>query len=67
MKKYGLLIRGKTREWLFIIAATPDKVADWREDGLSVEEVVGSVPQIIITLGLRDIWLKLQEWGIIPI
>lgn len=62
MKKlYSLEVRGKTKEWSFNIIADPKHVEDWREDGLEINEIVNSVPEWAVTMGLTKPWIFMQD------
>ena len=65
-KVYALDVRGKRHEWVFLICADPKQVEDWRADGLVVDEVVNTVPQWYVDLGLPvKLLVLLQDIGIV--
>ncbi len=44
MKTYELVVKGKSHTWGFMIHdPDPKHVADWRADGLDVDEVMGEI------------------------
>lgn len=61
MPKYALHVRGHRKEWSFTVPAEPVHVAEWRADGLRVDEVVNEVPQIVQQLGLVDAWCAVED------
>lgn len=63
MKKYyALTVRGKRKEWCFIIDADSKYLNDWREDGLNIGEVVNIIPQWYVNLGLPlKLWCFIQN------
>ncbi|HWR66088.1 MAG TPA: hypothetical protein VN364_08210 [Bellilinea sp.] len=62
-KRYALDIRGKRKEWSFVIMAEPKHVEDWRADGLHVDEVVNIIPQWWVDLGLPvKLWCAVQDF-----
>jgi hypothetical protein len=62
MKLYSLIIRGKYREWTFPILAKPEWVEDWRNDNLNVDEIINTIPQWYVDLGLPvKLWCFIQD------
>ena len=43
-RRYSLTVRSKRSTWSFTIDADPAHVADWRADGLVVDELLNSMP-----------------------
>ena len=39
-----LFVKGKHKRWSFRVTGTPQHLADWRADGLEVDEVVNTIP-----------------------
>ena len=39
-----LFVKGTGKTWSFRVTGTPQHLADWREDGLEVDEVVNTIP-----------------------
>ena len=58
MKKlYAITIKGTYKTWSLNVWAEPEWVEDWRTDGLEVYEIVYSIPDWIVSLGLMRIWI----------
>lgn len=54
-------VRGKTKQWCFNFKGDPKHLEEWRADGLEVYEVVNSIPDWAVDLGLTHIWCKVQD------
>lgn len=67
MKRYSLKLRGKRGTWIFPIVAKPEHVKDWRADGLEVDEVVNTIPDWVVGLGLTRVWVWMQDAGLMPL
>ena len=39
-----LFIKGRDKTWSFRVQGTPEHLADWRADGLEVDELINTVP-----------------------
>lgn len=64
---YSITIHGKHKTWSHLVWANPEHVADWREDGIEVDEVVAVVPEWVNSIGLTRPWCWLQRVGLIPL
>lgn len=62
MSKYTVTVRGHRREWVFDIGnAEPQHIEQWRADGLVIDEVVNTIPDWAVTLGLTNLWCVVQD------
>lgn len=61
MKRYSVTVRGKLKTWSFTIDARPEHVADWRADGLEVDELVNSIPEWVVDTGLTRAWVFFED------
>lgn len=62
MSKYTVTVRGHRREWVFDIGnAEPQHIEQWRADGLVIDEVVNTIPDWAVTLGLTHLWCVVQD------
>ena len=62
MKKlYAVEVRGKTTEWSFSFWGDPEFVKDWEEDGLTINEIVNTIPDWIVAIGLIGPWCFFQD------
>jgi hypothetical protein len=62
-KLYELNIKGKRKEWCFIVPGTEQHAPDWRADGLDVDEIVNMIPEWWVNLGFPvRVWCFLQDW-----
>jgi len=60
-KRYSLTVRGRHHTWSFTIDAPPEHVADWRADGLEVDELLNTVPEWAVRAGLLRVWVFVQD------
>jgi hypothetical protein len=60
-KRYSLTVRGATHLWSFDVLVDPQYVAEWRADGLDLEEVVNVIPAWVVQLGLVRPWCLAQD------
>jgi hypothetical protein len=59
-------IRGKIREWIFLVQEDPKYLPEWQADGLHITEVENVIPQWYVDLGLSvRLWVFLQDRGLI--
>jgi hypothetical protein len=59
---YSLTVRGRCDEWEFEVWAEPAHAEDWRADGLHVAEIVATVPQWWVWLGLPPaLWCFIED------
>lgn len=62
MKKLlSIEVKGKTKEWSFSFYGNPKYLDEWRKDGLEINEVINSVPELINDIGLTRLWIFLQD------
>lgn len=60
MTKYTITIRGKWKTWSFPVSGTPEYAAQWRADGLEIDELVHTIPARAVYMGLLRPWCALQ-------
>lgn len=60
-KQFVIHVRGKQHNWSFVFLGDPKHIDDWRADGLKVFEVVNSIPEWAVNLGLTHIWCRMQD------
>lgn len=60
-RRYGLTVHGKNHTWLIDVEARPEHVEDWRNDGLLIDELVNSIPEWAVALGLTKPWCCVQD------
>jgi hypothetical protein len=59
-QRCSVTIQGKRHKWSFPFDGDPRHLAEWREDGLEVDEIVGSIPEWAARLGLVRPWFAVQ-------
>lgn len=60
-RRYALVVRSRSHEWVFDVWAEPQHVNAWREDGLRVDRVLNEIPAWVVMLGLVDVWCFLED------
>lgn len=62
MKKLMCIeVKGKHRKWSFNFYGDTKYLQEWREDGLEVNEIINTIPELIVDLGLTRIWVFFQD------
>jgi len=56
-KNYTITIKGKEKTWSINTSAKPEWVKDWCEDGLEIHEILYTVPEFVVYLGLLKPWI----------
>ena len=54
-------VRGKDKRWSFAFYGDPRYLAEWRADGLEVNEVANVIPAWVAGLGLARPWCFVQD------
>lgn len=60
-KLLSISIKGKTKNWSFNFYGDSKYLDEWREDGLEIDEVVNTIPEWIVMLGLTKGWIFFQD------
>ncbi len=61
MKRHlSITVRGNQRQWSFKFDGDPKYLAEWREDGLEVDEVYNSIPEWLPSWLMRP-WCAIQD------
>lgn len=60
-KLLSIHVRGKRKSWSFVFSGDPKHIEEWRADGLQVFEVVNSIPEWAVDLGLTRAWCFMQD------
>ena len=50
-KLYEIQVKGKTKDWLFIVEANPKYIQEWRNDGLVIDELLNKIPKWWVDMG----------------
>ncbi len=62
VRLYQLEVRGQHKTWGWYRWGTPEHAADWRADGLEVNEVLNVIPVWVVRLGLARLWVRLEDF-----
>lgn len=60
-KLYSLTVRGKTHTWSFHTYIDPRYVEEWRADGIEIDEIVNTIPEWVVDIGLTRAWCFVQD------
>ena len=67
-QKISITVKGRNSSWSFQFLGDPKHLAQWRADGLEVAEVLNTVPQWAVQLGLLKPWVRIQDiWQLIKL
>lgn len=64
MKKYSIIVKGNHNTWSFSINGTEQYLDEWRQDGLVIDEIVNTVPGLVVKyLGYTGmkVWFFFQD------
>ncbi len=54
-------VQGKRCKWGFVFEGDTKHLADWRADGLVVDEVLNIIPDWVVNLGMVRPWCFAQD------
>lgn len=60
-KLLSITVKGDQHEWSFRFYGDPQHLPDWEQDGLEIAEVVNTVPEWVVGLGLLRLWVFGQD------
>lgn len=60
-KTLAINIRGRRKSWSFKFQGDPKYLAEWREDGLEIDEVYNTIPEWAVNAGLLRVWCFVQD------
>ena len=62
MKKLmSVEVTGASKTWSFLFYGDPKYLEEWRNDGLEVDEIINTIPEWVMDLGLTRPWIFLQD------
>jgi hypothetical protein len=60
-KQMMIEVRGKRKSWSFPFYGDPKYLAEWRADGLEVNEVYNTIPYWVVECGMARPWCFVQD------
>ena len=60
-KQMMIEVRGNSHRWSFPFYGDPKYLAEWRADGLEVNEVANTIPAWVAGCGLARPWCFVQD------
>ena len=57
----SITVRGKQKEWSFTFYSDPKYIPEWEADGLVVHEVLNTIPEWAVSMGLTRPWCAVQD------
>ena len=64
MTRYTTTVQGKHHEWRVTVAE--ESVADMRDDGIEVLEIVNTIPAWVVDAGFSRVWVFAQDFWDAP-
>jgi hypothetical protein len=61
VKKLEIEVRGKEKTWGFMFDGDPKHLAEWRADGLEVNEIFNIIPEWVVDIGMTNPWCFVQD------
>jgi hypothetical protein len=59
-KQLSIHVRGNSKEWSFTFLGDPRCLAEWRADGLEIDEVLNTIPTWVPASMIRP-WCIVQD------
>ena len=63
-KIMSISVKGKEHSWAFMFVHDDKFLQEWRDDGLSIDEVINIIPKWIADMRLTRIFVWLQDRGV---
>lgn len=60
-RKMQIMVRGHRHEWGFVFDGNPKYLAEWRKDGLCIDEIENSIPYWIAGTWFMRPWCFIQD------
>lgn len=60
-RQLAITVRGKQHSWSFHFEGDPKYLAEWRDDGLEIDEVHYSIPESIVDLRITARRISFQK------
>lgn len=60
-KRLSITVKGREKTWGFTFDHDPKYLAEWRADGLEIDEVLNTIPTWIVDMGLTRPWCFCQD------
>ena len=60
-KLMSLEVRGKDNYWSFNFYGNPKHLDHWRDDGLEINEIMNTIPEWVVDIGLIRPWMFFQD------
>jgi hypothetical protein len=61
VRKLQITVRGREKQWGFMFDGDTRHLADWRADGLEVDEIINTIPEWVVDTGLLRVWCFMQD------
>lgn len=60
-KLFSIEVKGKHHKWSFNFYGDTKDLETWRQDGLEINEVINSIPEWAVNMGLTRLWFFFQD------
>lgn len=56
-----IVVKGRTKTYAFNFVGDPKHIPEWQSQGLDIEEVLNTVPEWVVSIGLTKPWCRAQD------
>lgn len=60
-KLFSVTVRGNRHTWSFHFYGDSSNLQTWRDDGLEIDEIINTIPEWAVDLGLLRPWCFFQD------
>jgi hypothetical protein len=62
MKKlHTMTVKGNKKNYCFEVLVDPQYVEEWRADGIEIYELVNTIPEWVVDIGMLKTWCFVQD------
>ena len=61
VRKLQITVRGREKRWGFMFDGDTRHLADWRADGLEIDEIINTIPEWVVDIGMLKPWCFMQD------
>ena len=61
VRKLQITVRGREKQWGFMFDGDTRHLADWRADGLEIDEIINTIPEWVVDIRMLKPWCFMQD------
>ena len=61
VRKLEIIVRGREKKWGFMFEGNIKFLNDWRADGLEIDEIINTIPEWVVDIGMLKPWCFMQD------